>query len=556
MEVSRDADGRPYFMLEEERQFLDDAVPLSSSPLAPEKVSALSGEGFSQLQQLLFDSQYVFTESPEATGATGATGEIERLYYELQLKRHFGIWSLLPAFVAILLCWITKEPIAALFTASLIGAVMLGRFNYSEEVLLPSFMSSSTAGVLILYLWFLGGLLGIWSRSGAARAFAEWISLHFVRGPRSARLVAWALGILFFQGGTISTVLVGTTVKPLSDRQRVSHEEISYVVDSTASPIACLLAFNAWPGYIQALLFVPGVHFLATEESRLSFFFQSVPFSFYSIFAVIGTFLFSIDKLPLIGERMRKAIQRSRTTGQLDAPQARPLSAQEIQNVKVPDGYRPVAWEFVLPLMFLLSVAVGTFIFSGSPQVRWAFGGALLLAIVISLARGMRLSDMIEGLGEGFKGVVMGSLILLLAIILGGIAAETGSGIYLAELLGKQIPYYLLPAGLLVITIVVAFSTGTSWGTYAVIYPLAMPLAWAVAQDISEPVWFMSICFAAVLNGSVIGDQTSPISDTTILSSMCTGCDLMDHVLTQIVPVMWATLLSLLCWTVAAFLCI
>ena len=148
----------------------------------------------------------------------------------------------------------------------------------------------------------------------------------------------------------------------------------------------------------------------------------------------------------------------------------------------------------------------------------------------------------------------MGALILLFAITVGNITKEAGGGLYLRELLGSHIPYFLMPALLALLTILIAFSTGTSWGTYAVVYPLAMPLAWAVGAELASPVLFLSLCFAVVLNASVIGDQSSPISDTTILSSMCTGCDLMAHVRTQIVPVAWLTFFSILLWTACSLI--
>ena len=396
--------------------------------------------------------------------------------------------------------------------------------------------------------------MGIWSRTGAAQAFADLMTRKVVRGPRTAKLVAWCLGVIFFQGGTVSTVLVGTTVKPLADREKVSHEELAYVVDSTASPIASQLAFNAWPGYIQAFIFVAGVPWLATEAKRLWFFFTSVPFCFYAIFAVSFTFLLSIERSPFLGRKLRAAMKRARQTGQLDAPDAEPLSARELHASNVPPGYRPHVVDFFVPLAALIGIAIGTFIAFKSPQVRWAFGAAVLVAIVLALVRGMGLRQLIEGFADGLKGVVLGSVILLLAITIGGISEQAGGGIYLVELLGDRIPYFLLPVMLQIMTMIIAFSTGTSWGTYAVAFPLAMPLAWAVASanGLDHPQFFMTICFAAVMDGSVYGDQCSPISDTTVLSSMCTGCDLMDHVRTQIPQASVAALLAAVCWTAVA----
>ena len=157
--------------------------------------------------------------------------------------------------------------------------------------------------------------MGIWSRTGAAQAFAEFMTKHFVRGPRSAKFVSWLMGVLFFQGGTISVVLVGTIVKPVADLEKVSHEELAYIVDSTASPIASVLAFNAWPVYVQAFIFVPGVTFLATEADRISFFFRSVPFSFYGIFAVLGTLLLSLGITKFSGPGDSRGARTSQNHG-------------------------------------------------------------------------------------------------------------------------------------------------------------------------------------------------------------------------------------------------
>ena len=469
---------------------------------------------------------------------------------------HYGLWSLLPAFITIALCLITREPLTALFSGIVVGALMLGEYDITDSVIIPNLAQQGTAGLLLLYLWLLGGLLGIWSKTGAAQAFANFMTIKFVRGQRSAKLVSWFLGILFFQGGTMSTVLVGTTVRPLADKAKVSHEEMSYIVDSTASPIAAVLAFNAWPAYIQALIFVPGVSFLATESDRIAFFFSSIPFSFYGILAVLGTLLLSLNITTFAGSRIRAAHERANVTGELDAPGAKPLSAKELQACDVPEGYNSHYLEFVLPLVTLITTAVATFVFLGSPKVTWAFGAALMLSIFIALGKGMSLMNVIDGFGNGLKGVVVASVILMLAVIIGFISKEIGGGLYLVSLLGEQLPYWLLPVTLQLITMIIAFSTGTSWGTYAIAFPLAMPLAWAISQNhmLANPEIFMMICFATVLNGSVYGDQCSPISDTTILSSMTTGCDLMDHVKSQIVPATFAASLAALLWTLCVFI--
>lgn len=540
LDVKVNDSGGKYYTFRGKETPLPEVIPYAQSDLHPDKLKELNAQG----------------ESPKVTEAfvVAPQDDGSNLYYQLLAKKHWGIWSLLPAVVAIGLCFINKEPVTALLGGVVSGGFILGKFDILDEVLVPNLSTSTAAGMLILYLWLLGGLMGIWSRMGAPRAFAELMTKHVVRGPRSAKFVAWMLGVIFFQGGTVSTVLVGTTVKPLCDKENISHEELAYIVDSTASPIASLLAFNAWPGYVQAFIFVAGVPYLATEADRLAFFFKSIPLSFYGIFAVLGTFLLSIDKSPFMSRNMRNAIKRSREQGLLDAPGAKPLAAAELETSNVPAGYKTSVWDFFLPLMLLIGLAIGTFMIYGSPKVRWAFGAGLLLASGMALFKGMSLTEVVDGLGDGMKGVVMGSVILLLAITIGSISKATGGGNYLVELLGDTLPYWSLPVFLAMLTMIMAFSTGSSFGTYAVAFPLAMPLAYAIAtaQGLANPTLYMMIAFASVLNGSVFGDQCSPISDTTVLSAMCTGCDLMDHVKTQLPNALTAMGLAVVAWTLLA----
>ncbi len=536
LDVQFDQDQKPYYISRGKEVYLTNISKYTDSQLHPDSI--------------LYHNTIQSSPSEKEAYVIDTSGE-QTQYYHLIARCHWKLWSLLPALTAVLLCWLTREPISSLFGGIVVAALILGQYNITDAVLVRNLATKDSAGVLLLYLWLLGGLMGIWSRTGAAQAFADLMTRKVVRGPRTAKLVAWFLGIIFFQGGTVSTVLVGTTVKPLADKEKVSHEELAYVVDSTASPIASQLAFNAWPGYIQAFIFVAGVSWLATEEDRIEFFFDSVPLCFYAIIAVLFTFLLSIEKSPFLGKKMKAAIKRSRETGQLDAPDAEPLAAEELQTSHVPEGYKPHVIDFFLPLITLIGIAIGTFIFYGSPNVRWAFGAAVMLGIFLALIRGMSLKNVMIGFGDGLKGVVLGLVILLLAMTIGTLSKETGGGIYLVELLQHNLPYWLLPVVLQLLTIVIAFSTGTSWGTYAVAFPLAMPLAWAIAnsQGLEDPRFFMTICFAAVMDGSVFGDQCSPISDTTVLSSMCTGCDLMDHVKTQIPQASVAALIAAIGWT-------
>lgn len=259
--------GSPAYIYKDKEVLISGIVAYQQSPLRQENLDKLN-------EDPLLAQQWVRDTADKIT--------------LLKPAFHFGFWSLLPAFITIALCLLTREPLTSLFSGIVVGSLMLGQYDLTDAVIIPNLAKEGTAALLLLYLWLLGGLLGIWSKTGAAQAFANYMTLHYVRGPRSAKIISWFLGVLFFQGGTMSTVLVGTTVRPLADKANVSHEEMSYIVDSTASPIATIIAFNAWPAYVQALIFVPGVSFLATETDRLNFFFSSIPFSFYAIFAVLG----------------------------------------------------------------------------------------------------------------------------------------------------------------------------------------------------------------------------------------------------------------------------
>jgi len=517
---------------------LDEVVPYNQSLLRQDALDK-------------FDNQ----ELPESEWVVELTKDgKEKSYSILRASKHYGFWSLLPALTAVCLCLMTREPLTSLFSGVVVGAFLLGNFNIIDSIFIPVLSDSNSASILLLYLWLLGGLLGIWSRTGAAQAFANFTTKKFVRGPKSAKFTAWLLGIVFFQGGSVSTVLAGVSIKSIADRNRVSHEETSYIIDSTGAPVASLLAFNAWPLFVQTLIFIPGVTFLNSELNRINFYFNSLIFSFYSIFTIFGVLILSLGINRFSGKGLQKARKRALETGELDAPEATPISSPELHISNAPEGYSSHIIEFIIPLIVLIFIAVGSFFWLGTPKVNWAFGAALIISVLIALFKGMSLKQVVDGIGTGLKGVIVAVTIMMLAIILGSISAETGGGVFLIDLLGDKMPFYILPGSLFVLTAVISFSTGSSWGTYGIAYPLAMPLAWAISQSqgITYQELYMSICFVSVLNGGVFGDQCSPISDTTILSATTTGCDLMDHVKTQIIPAFGIAIVSILLWTVSA----
>jgi Na+/H+ antiporter NhaC len=469
----------------------------------------------------------------------------------IESQGHYNFMSLVPALATLAICFITRNVILALFMGVLLGGLVTTQYNIIQEFLIPSIGSERYAQILLVYLWALGGLLGMWNRNGGAWHFAQYVSDNFVKSRRSAMFFAWLMGIIFHQGGTISTILTGTTVRPVSDREKVAHEELAYVVDSTASPVATIIPFNVWPVYVAGLIAIPSMsHFIPDEEAAVSMFLKAIPFNFYGWLAVLFTLLFALGKLPFVGKTMRAAQARVLETGELDSPTAEPIASKELANLNVADGYTPSLADFFVPIGVLLSFAIIPWLVTGSPMIFEAFGLALVSSIALSVIRGMSVHDAFEGLVDGIKGVTIGAIILGLAITLAKVSDTLGASSYVIAVTSEvltNVPF-ILPGILMIICMIVSFSVGSSWGTYAVVFPIALPLAYAISPD---PM-FITLAFGAIMGGAVFGDQCSPISDTTILSSLACGSDLMDHVVTQLPIAVTAAGISILIYTVTA----
>jgi len=446
----------------------------------------------------------------------------------------FGFWSIVPAALTLVLCFWTKEVISALFIGIAVGGIVSGNFNVIAAYLLPAVGTESYAQILLVYLWCLGGLIGLWTRTGGARYFAHWAGERIVRGRKTAKLFGCLIGTVFHQGGTISTILAGSTVKPVADEAKVSHEELSYIIDSTASPIATVIPFNVWPSYVGGLV-VGTIPLFATVDDAVGFFYKAILFNFYGILAVVFTYTFALEVNPFVFGKMKRAIERVKKTGELDAPGAHTMSSKELEELKIPEGYVTSNFDFVVPILTLIGVAVGGLIYNqvvnGAVRIpiNEAFVLSVLSAMVLAMVKGMKLTEVIDGFVDGVKGVSLGAIILALAVTLGQVSGSLDTAGFLIRPTAGSIPPVFLPGIFMFICMVIAFSVGSSWGTYAVVFPIAMPLAWAVNPD----PFFITLCFGAVLGGAVYGDQCSPISDTTILSSLATGSDHMDHVTTQ-----------------------
>lgn len=475
----------------------------------------------------------------------------------------YGWITLLPALLTIVLAFTTRQVVLALFAGIALGGAVLAfqtgklaDLNIVTSFLLPAIGSKTYAIILIIYLWCLGGLIGIWHKTGAARHFAETVGKKIAKGPRTSKLFAWIMGIVFHQGGTVSTVLTGTTVKPVTDAHKVSHEELAYIVDSTASPVATILPFNAWPIYVSGLI-LGTIPLLDTNFTAFDFYIKALAFNYYAILAVFFTFLVAVELMPWYGKGLKAARRRARETGKLDADNAQPLMRIEGAHAEQALGYRPSVLDFVLPIGVLLSLAIIPYTL-GQLQVlppeysNWiseAFLFSVLSAMVLAKLRGMALKDVLDGFIEGCQGVTIGAIVLGLAVTLGYVTQKIHLADFVIDLVDNALPYVIMPAVFTFLSLLIAFATGSSWGTFAVVLPVAMPLAYAFNPD---PL-FIQISLGGILGGAVAGDQCSPISDTTVLSSMTTGCDLIDHVKTQLPLASLTVIIAMVASTMAAY---
>ena len=460
--------------------------------------------------------------------------------------------------------FLTRQVLLSLFCGIVTGSIVLAfetknisNLNVINVFFTPALGSESYALILLIYLWCLGGILGLWNKTGGALHFAKLLSNKIVKGRKSALLLAWIMGVIFHQGGTVGAIMTSTTVKPITDKYKVSHEELSYVVDSTASPIATLIPFNAWPAYISGLI-IGCVPLIGNVSDANKYFLSSIPFNFYAIIAVLFSLLFSLDLLPvkLFSEKMYNARKRSVVQGMLDDKNSVPLLLSE-KRIKVPSNYQPSLYDFFVPISVILIVTIIPFISwqlnmieeEKSNWIKEAFMLSTISSMVVAKIRGMDTKDIIEGFIQGCQSMTIGAIVLGLAITLGLVAWKLNTADYLIHLISSSLSLFVLPGILTILCMIVAFSTGTAFGTYAVVFPIAIPLAFSINPD---PI-YIKICFGAVLGGTVFGDQCSPISDTTIVSSMFTGCDLMDHVKTQFPFALLASFLSICLSTACIF---
>jgi tetracycline resistance efflux pump len=442
--------------------------------------------------------------------------------------------SVLPPLLAIALAIITRQVFLSLAAGIWLGWTIIAGWNP-----LAGLAGAIEGGVsvlgdagntrVILFTLVIGALIATVEASGGVRGFVVWLeNRRWVTTGRRARILAWVIGVIIFIESNITTLVAGAVSRPLFDRYRVSREKLAYLIDSTSAAVCILIPLNAWGAYVLGILGELEV------DNALEVFIASIPLNFYALTVVVVaglTAVFDLDIGP-----MRAAEERTRR-GELLSQGAAPLLDADVlapaPNTRIPpravNMVLPIAtMVLMMPLALLITGQGDMLAGSGSTSVLWAVMAGLAVAWVLLLAqRGSTVDELVRTGLKGAGGLMSLALVLLLALALGAVARELGTGIYIAGLVADTLsPMVFLPLTFLVAA-GISFSTGTSWGTFAIMIPIAVPAAAALGLPIAP-------FLAASLAGGVFGDHCSPISDSTIIASMAAATDHIDHVRTQL----------------------
>lgn len=451
-----------------------------------------------------------------------------------------GVLSLLPAGIAIVLAFATRNTIFSLATACLVGVLVAGEGLLGFPNLLKNVLGTTAFSWIFLLELFIGVSIAFFQRTGAIANFSRWVenlSLTRVR----VQLIAWVMGMFVFFSDYFSPLFVGATMRDLSDRHRISREKLAYIADSTSAPVSVLVPVTGWAVFIAGLLI--GMGPVEDPAAAMGIFVASIPFNFYALLAVALVGLIACKVVPDFGP-MATAETRAQEQGKVLRDGAEPLMGEELTEIKVFPGIRTsLFWNFMLPVLVVIGVGIGTFVVTSSALTMEAFLLSSIIAGIIMRIQGIPLADVMKTAVAGVKGVMPAVIILAFAYALNDLSKTMGTAHYIVSISESWLTPALLPGLTFLIAGVIAFSTGTSWGTFAILMPISVPIAFTFAGG--EPGTLVYATVAAVAGGGVFGDHCSPLSDTSILASTGAASDHIDHVKTQIPYAFLIGLLSL-----------
>lgn len=502
----------------------------------------------------------------------------------------YGVWTLIPPLLALLLAFLTRNVILSLFLGVLSGTWMValvsgdllgsitGAFFNSTDYFIGTLADRWDAGIIMQVL-VIGALIALITRMGGMRAIADLV-VKIAKGPRSAQITMWISSWVIFFDDYANALIIGPIMRPLCDKYRISREKLAYIVDSTAAPVAGIMLISTWIGTelvnINEGLAIAGV----TGVTAYGIFIDTIPYRFYNIMALF--FVFATAFLLRDFGPMLKAEVRARTTGQTINPGSEVMETEQVideEKEEIKENYAilktskkvtpPNIWNALIPVGVLIISAVVLFYTNGAAAVgaealeglsffeavREAYSNsdasivlfqAGLLACIVAIIMGFfekifTLKDGIETWAHGMKSMLFVCIVLILAWSIGSVIGDLGTAHFLVSNLSDVLPQFIVPALIFIIAAVVSFATGTAYGTMAILLPLCIPLAAAIVGITGTEITssgsayaYILMCSSAVLTGAIFGDHSSPISDTSILSSMGAGCSLLDHVITQI----------------------
>ncbi len=472
---------------------------------------------------------------------------------------NYGFLSLLPPVLAIILAIFTRQVYISLILGIFMGWLIIDNGNPwlgfldTIESLVIVFQDSGNART-IMFCALVGALIILIQRSGGVEGFIlkiqKILAQYEVKKSGNARimvqLLAWLTGLLIFVESSISILTVGTLYRPIFDKLGIPREKLAYIADSSSAPSSILIPFNGWGAFIMGLLASVGF------ANPFATMFKAMVYNFYPMLALLIVPILILTKKDF--GPMAKAEKRAREEGKVLGDAAVPMVTDELTNVQpipnIPHRARnmvvPIAiMVLMMPLMLtytgweraMTDMAEATFLQkisyaigngSGSTSVLVGVILALLIAMFYYRIQGiMKMNEMVDLTIKGISGLMPLALLMLFAFAIGSVCKQLGTGVYVASIASETLPSGIVPFLIFVLSCFIAFSTGTSWGTFAIMIPIAVPLAETLDVNVY-------IAIAAVMGGGVFGDHCSPISDTTILSSMASASDHIDHVRTQL----------------------
>lgn len=462
---------------------------------------------------------------------------------------NYGLISLLPPVIAIGLALWTRQVFLSLLIGIWIGFVILAGGNPvtgTFETLngLVAVFEDAGNTRIIFFTLIVGALIALIQRSGGVQGFINrllgWLEKSADKASsrgqrRRVELMALFTGLVLFIESNISILTVGTLYRPVFDKLNVPREKLAYIADSSSAPSCILIPFNAWGAFITGLLMAQGL------DNPFGELLKSTLYNFYPML-VIATLIFVILSGKDVGE-MKTAEARAKETGRLLRQGAVPMMSEEASEVPMKEGITPRARNMIIPIAAMVLLMPVFLIMtgdsgegwfkalqsgSGSKSVFYATSFASLLAMVMYKLTGkLGIRESFDLSLKGMSGMVPLAILMVLAFAIGSLCKELGTGIYVAETAKQFISPALVPALIFLVACFVAFSTGTSWGTFAIMIAIAVPLAQGMDTNVS-------LAIAAALGGGVFGDHCSPTSDTSIITSMATANDHIDHIRTQL----------------------